>query len=299
MLMNAILICPGERPTISPLSIGTPLVNLPLLGQTLLEYWLSYLAVHSAEHVLVLTQQELADGAAAVSSGKRWGLNVKTVLEARELSPDEARSKYGSPTENDSQQTIVEVLDHFPGLPDPALFGSHADFFRALQLWMPHAITPDRVGIRQVCPGVWTGVNARVSPEAQINAPCWIGQHAVVSPGAVLRPGSIIEDCAFIDTAAEVSASWIAPHTFVGCLARVTNSLAWGNQLINWQTGSATRVPDPFVLSALWRRPKNPAQPWFRRLRKLDFRQKEQPVPAWPELVVAEPKLTHESCTEH
>jgi hypothetical protein len=299
LLMNALLICPSERSTVSPLSAQAPLANLPLLGQTLLEYWLSHLAVSGADRLLILSSDRTESIKTVVGSGSRWGLNVRVVSETRELTADEAVSKYGQELGAAPGMTTIEVLDHFPGFTQPRLFANYAEFFRALQVWMPYALTPDRVGMRQFSLGVWTGANSKISPEARVHAPCWIGQRSVIGSGAVLGPGSIVEDGAFIDTNAEVSASWIAPHTFVGRLVRVTNSLAWGNWLMNWQTGSATRIPDPFVLSALWQPSTSPRRSWIRRLADLYFRQKSEPPVPWNGLVVAEQKLTHESCPEH
>jgi NDP-sugar pyrophosphorylase family protein len=296
--MKTLLICPGERPAVSLLSTKTPLANLPLLGQTLLEYWLSHLAVRGAEHVLVLTNGQCESTEAVVGSGARWGLNVKTAVEARELTPNEALLKYIGETGTASETVAIEVLDHFPTLPRPQLFGGYADFFRALRTWMAGAVTPDRVGMRETRPGVWIGANSRVSSEAQLHAPCWVGQRVMISPGVILWPESIVEDGAIIETAAEISASWIAPLTFVGRLTRVINSLAWGNWLVNWQTGSATLVPDPFVLSALWESQKNPRRNWFRRLGELHSSRKPEGSLPWKGLM-ADPALTHESCPEH
>jgi NDP-sugar pyrophosphorylase family protein len=275
-----------------------PLANLPLLGQTLLEYWLSHLAARKAEHVLILTNGRCECIEAVVGSGARWGLSVQIAVEARELTPDEALLKYSGKAGTASDKVTVEVLDHFPTLPEARLFVGYADFFRALRAWMAAAVTPDRVGMRETRPGVWIGANSRVSPEAQLHAPCWVGQRTMISPGAILRPGSIVEDGALIDTAAEISASWIAPYTFVGRLTRVTNSLAWGNSLVNWQTGSATLIPDPFVLSALWESQRNPRRNWFRRLTELHSSRKPEGSLAWKGLIVKQ-ALTHESCPEH
>ena len=54
-----------------------------------------------------------------------------------------------------------------------------------------------------------------------------------------------------VDQGCAVEDSWIAPDTFLGTLAELKGSLAWGNLLINWRTGSHTWVPDPFLLSSL------------------------------------------------
>src|SRR5579859_487708 len=238
--MKAILICPAERSAVALLSSHAPLGNACLLGQTLLEYWLSHFSARAAESVLVLANDRPEKAAALVDSGARWGLNVRVANEMRELTPSEALLKYGAEMRSGSETAIIEVLDHFPKLSQYPLFGGYAEFYQGLEAWIPRAVTPDRVGMRQVSPGIWAGSNSRISPQAVLQAPCWVGRYSVVGPRAILGPGTIVEDGVVIDAGAEILASWIAPHTFVGRLAQVTQSIACGNQLVNWQTGSVT-----------------------------------------------------------
>ena len=42
--MKALLICPAEREGVSALMESGPLSNLPILGKSLIEYWLEHLA---------------------------------------------------------------------------------------------------------------------------------------------------------------------------------------------------------------------------------------------------------------
>ena len=295
--MRALLISPAERPSVSLLSTSAPLANIPLLGQTLLEYWLTHLALAGADSVLVVANDRPEQTSQLVGGGTRWGLKVKVIVEAVELTPKEACLRYGNEL-NGCSEIRAEVLDHFPGLPNQPIFNGYAEFFAGLQSWMSHAMTPDRLGMHERWPGVWMGVNSRISAEATLQAPCWVGQHAMVGPGARLGPGTIVEDGAFVDAGAEISASWVASHTFVGRLARLMNSIAWGNRLLNWQTGSATLVPDPFVLSALWEPRSTQRRNWLRRLNPLDSWQQPEPVVPWDELLLPKQELTHESCPE-
>ena len=52
--MKALLICPSERPAVRLLAPNAPLSNVPLLGQSLLEYWLSHLACSGLTQALIL-----------------------------------------------------------------------------------------------------------------------------------------------------------------------------------------------------------------------------------------------------
>src|SRR6185503_9686007 len=88
-------------------------------------------------------------------------------------------------------------------------------------------------------------------PTARLNAPCWIGEHALIGPGANIGPGAILEDRVIVEAGARVSGSLVGPETFVGELISVQNSLAHGSTLVNWMTDSCLRVPDAFFLCSL------------------------------------------------
>jgi len=180
------------------------------------------------------------------------------------------------------------VLDHFPGLSQYPLYNSYSGWFAALHAWMPRARTPDRVGVRELRPGVWVGLHAHIHPEAQIHAPSWIGRNAFIGKGAIVGPGSIVEDGAFIEPAAVLAGSYVAPETFVGQYAEICGSIALGNTLINWQTGSSTNVADTFLLCALRRPQWTSAAGWFGRMAELYSRNKDEAQMLWKHLLMRE-----------
>jgi hypothetical protein len=47
--------------------------------------------------------------------------------------------------------------------------------------------------------------------------------------------------------------SIVGMDTFVGQCAEIAGSLAWGDTLVNLETGSSTKVPDRFLLCSLRR----------------------------------------------
>ena len=67
--MNALLICPAKRAAVSSFTETGPLCNLRLLGQTLLEYWLSHLASTGAKRVVVLSSDRPEQVRASVGDG--------------------------------------------------------------------------------------------------------------------------------------------------------------------------------------------------------------------------------------
>jgi NDP-sugar pyrophosphorylase family protein len=206
------------------------------------EYWMSHLACAGMKQVVLLANDRPDEVRKFVGDGARWGIVAEVIAEPRELTLEHAAEKYGAP---------ASLMDHFPGLPDHPLFASYERWFAALGTWMPHAGTPDRVGVRELRPGIWVGLHGQISREARLCAPCWLGDHVYVAPGALIGPGTVLENGAFIEPMAEIKGSVIGPATFVGQYVQIKNSLAWGNTLVNWQTGLENKVTDAFLLCSL------------------------------------------------
>ncbi len=256
--MNAILICPGERPDVCLLADEAPLAATPALGHGVLEYWMSYLAGTGVKEIGVLANERTDEIRKVIGNGSRWGVAAEVFPESRELTADQAAKKYGAAS---------TLVDHFPGLPECPLFASYEGWFKALETWMPRANTPDRVGARESRPGIWVGLRAHISRSARLCAPCWIGDHVYVGPGAVIGPGTVLENGAFIEREAEIRNSVVGTATFVGRYVQIANSLAWGNTLVNWQTGLGQIVEDAFLLcSVRLRLPSAKTIPLFDRV---------------------------------
>jgi NDP-sugar pyrophosphorylase family protein len=232
-----VLVCPERQDAVAALAETAPLANAPILGQSLIECWLVHLAMRGVKEVRVLAADRPEQVRALVGNGERWGLRVEVLPESRELLSDNAA-----------------LMDHLPGLPELPLFTSYADWFAAVQSWMPHAPTPDRIGVREIKPGVWAGLRARISPDAELRAPCWIGEDVRVATGAVIGPHAVLEDRSVVERGAEVSESIVGPETFVGRFTELRDAIACGSTLVNWRLHSTIQVPDAFLLCSLARR---------------------------------------------
>jgi hypothetical protein len=250
--MKSLLICPADRPGVARLADHTPLVLTPLFGKCVLEFWLEALAARGAKHVTVLASDRPDQVRAAVGDGRRWGLQVELIPQARELSAADARKRYRPADATDwLPDNDVVVLDTLPGETARPLFDNYADWFAAALAWLPHAATPVRIGAREIQPGVWVGLHSQIDPAARLVAPCWIGENVFVAPGATVGPNAIVDDRVVIEAGARVVQSIVWPETFVGRLVAVRNSLASGGLLLNWMTGSCLQVPDAFLLGPL------------------------------------------------
>ena len=134
----------------------------------------------AAKEVLVLAVDRPDQVRAGIGDGARWGLRVEVRPDKRERTLDEARARHQAsdrtswlPVPND-----VVLMESLPGLPQLPLFTSYADWFAAVRALVPHALTSDRIGVRELKPGVWVGLNAHVAADVNLIAPCWIGEGA-------------------------------------------------------------------------------------------------------------------------
>jgi NDP-sugar pyrophosphorylase family protein len=128
---------------------------------------------------------------------------------------------------------------------------------------------PDRVGLRQLAPGIWAGLHDRVSPSAQLKAPCWLGRGVSVGKGAIIGPGVIIEDGSLIEPETEIVNSYIGPDTLVGQGGVIKDSIAWANALVNWKSGSVVEIRDAFILCGLRRARTSAGPSWIERVTEI------------------------------
>lgn len=263
--MKALLICPAERAEMACLAESTPLVAISVCGKPFLAYWLEHLASLGAREVSILAVDRPERIRSVVGDGARWGVRVEVLPQLRELTPAEARSKFRA----DSQEKWLDaphdaiVADHLPSQPGILLFDSLAGFFGAIAQFAPHAATPDRIGVREVSPGVWVGRRSRIDAQARLVAPCWLGENVVVGPHAVVGPNAVVENNVIIESAASIENSHVGPETFIGTLTHINRSIAHGHRLINWQSESFIDVTDSFLLGSLMERKNEWQTPRF------------------------------------
>jgi len=240
--MKAVLICPDRRPEVAFLARKSPLALVPVLGASLLSHWLTALAEAGVKEVTVLASDRPDQIRRAVGRGERWGLNITVCAEPVEISPGEAKTRFAVEK--------IQLADRLPALPDEPLFESYARFFSTLKLWHPLA-GKQRIGVREIAPGILTGLRCKIDPTAKLTAPCWLGENVWVRGGAKVGPDALVEDAALVDSNAEITAGWIGPRTYVGELTQVRNSLAWADGLLNHANGSFAEITDAFLLCDL------------------------------------------------
>jgi NDP-sugar pyrophosphorylase family protein len=251
--MKTLLICPSYRFALPQLVEHGPLAIAPILGECVASHWIEHLAGLGATHVKVIAADRADQVRAALGDGARWGVKLEVIGVSVEPTRAEAIARYQPVGETGwlAAPNALVFMNHLPGCEGQPLFASYATWFAALLAWMPRALTPTRIRVTEIRPGIWVGRRAHVSPTAQLIAPCWIGDQVFIEPGAVVGPCAIIEDRSVVENEARVVQSWVGPDTFVGPMTSVATSLAWGRHLTNWRTDSSLEVPDPFLMCSL------------------------------------------------
>jgi hypothetical protein len=251
--MKALLILPATAPGVEALAESAPLGNFVLFGTSLAARWLEYLATLGAKQVRVLAPDRPEEIRAALGDGTRWGLELEIIAETAERSVAEARAKYhsGNPSQWLAAPHDIVLANCFPELPEAKLFHSYAGFFDTLQKALPIIAARGRVGLRQLRPGVWAGLRTHISEDAVLEGPCWLGAGVHIEKQAHIGPNAILEDSSWVGAGAEVRDSLITPETHLGVATSLNRSLALGNTLVDWQTNSAAKIADAFLLCSL------------------------------------------------
>lgn len=244
-MKRIILICPDQRPTLEDLTSGVPLALAIYLGKPLIEHAFDGLARSGVTDVLLLASDRPSEVRAYVGDGSAWGVQVRISPESSELTPAEAALRHAS----FGHDTIL-TLDTLPQAPDVPVIRDADTWHNSRARLLPLLIT-SQIGAREISPGVWCGLKARVNSSAVLQAPCWIGPNTVIGAQAVVGPHGYVESDSVIDSHATVESSTVGPRTYLGSMTHLGDSVAAGPFLVNWRNGSSTRLTDAFLLSRL------------------------------------------------
>ena len=228
--VKVILQCPVSAAGVPALSRKRPLVLSPFLGETVLAHTLAGLSGEGAKHICLQAGERTAEVLRAVGGGEIWGLKI--------TGPDE-REFAGA------RRFVLDSLPQAPGLP---LWTSYSHWFDA-QMALLERMARQRVGMRELSPGVYVGLRTRLAPDARLTGPLWIGDNVFIGPGAVVGPRAVVEDDSYLDDGSEVVESIVGPATYAGSFTELRRSFAWGRELLQLDTGSLTEVQDRFLLS--------------------------------------------------
>lgn len=237
--MNMMIICPATAIGVPSLSAKQPLVLAPFLGSTVLQHALSHFAKQGCKKVTLVVSDRMEQVQSVVGRGEAWGMQVEVVSAAPAETPGETQSF---------------TLDRLPQLPEQPLWENYRGWFSAQQKLLA-TVARERVGMREVAPGVFVGLRSQVARSAVLTGPCWIGANVYVGSDAVVGPQAVIEDGCYLDARSEVVGSVLGSATYVGAMTEVRHSFVQGRELLQLITGSSVSVTDPFLLDDLAAKP--------------------------------------------
>lgn len=104
---------------------------------------------------------------------------------------------------------------------------------------------------REVASGVRLGRQSRLPEKSIKGSSIFVGSRCRIDRTAELMDDVVVNDDVIIDRHSTLRSAVILPHTYVGELVDVSDSIVSSNYLISASSGSVTRVVDSFLLSGL------------------------------------------------
>ena len=258
-MSRVLLICPDQREGLTAVNGSLPLALAVYLGKPLIEHALHGFAREGVSEVRVFASDRPSELRDYLAGGSAWGLKVEVVP-----APDEPTAETLRKRPDFETNARIETLDHLPQAPDVPILASLAAWHASRETLLPE-LAPGQVGARELTPGVWVGVKARIAPTAVLEAPCWIGHQATIGEHARIGPRAFIENDSLVDAHATVEDSTVGARTYLGGMTHLARSVAGGPVLANWENNSVTRLTDAFLLSKL-DAPRDAAAPLTARL---------------------------------
>lgn len=101
---------------------------------------------------------------------------------------------------------------------------------------------------REIRPGVWAELGARIHPRARIVAPTYVGCGTQVREDTLITRCSNLESSCYIDYGTVIEDSSILTNSYVGIWLDVSHALVKGNKLANVQRNAMLEISDVSVM---------------------------------------------------
>jgi len=102
--------------------------------------------------------------------------------------------------------------------------------------------------------GVYIGRNVMIANTVRINKPVMIGNNVRIHKGAVIGPDTVIGNNVIVDAYSRVRSSIVLDKTYVGQHLEIKRKIACGHTLMDPGDGTAVRLEDAHLLSAMTKR---------------------------------------------
>lgn len=108
---------------------------------------------------------------------------------------------------------------------------------------------------------VWLGESVSLSNSAKVLGPTYIGDHAIVRPGATIGPFASVERGCLVDCGTAVERSTVLPSTHLAPGLLIKNALIDGEYMEDLQSGALINLQQCGLARRIPRRSKDAAQP--------------------------------------
>ena len=102
--------------------------------------------------------------------------------------------------------------------------------------------------IRSLGPGIWSGVNSVIHPQAKLTPPLYIGADCQIGAHSELGPNVMLGNHVFVDEGATIQQSTVLANSYVGRLVDIQQRVVHQDLLIDQRSNVWVQIPDRWLL---------------------------------------------------
>lgn len=102
--------------------------------------------------------------------------------------------------------------------------------------------------VRMLAPGIWSGVNTVIHPQAKLTPPLLLGADCRVGPASELGPHVVLGNHVFVDQGATIQQSTVLENSYVGRLVNIRHRIVHQDRLIDQETATCVQITDRWLL---------------------------------------------------
>lgn len=102
--------------------------------------------------------------------------------------------------------------------------------------------------VRMVAPGIWSGINTVIHPQAKLTPPLLLGADCRVGPDSELGPQVVLGNHVFVDQGATIQQSTVLENSYIGRLVNIRQRIVHQDCLIDQETATSVHITDRWLL---------------------------------------------------
>jgi len=102
--------------------------------------------------------------------------------------------------------------------------------------------------VRLIAPGIWSGLNTVIHPQAKLTPPLLLGADCRIGPESEVGPQAVIGNHVFVDHGATIQQSTVLANSYVGRLVNLRQRIVDQDCLIDPETATWVQITDRWLL---------------------------------------------------